>query len=205
MRYVKYPLGRFVFSSVELFDLALGWGAVSLAFAIVLSGRSLSRMPGMLLISLVVVGVAFLFHEMGHKFVAQKYGYFAEFRAFKQMLLAALAMSFFGFVFAAPGAVMIMGNVRRDHYGKISAAGPLVNFVFAGLFYLLSFFSSGFLLLLLSYGFIINAWIGLFNLIPFGEFDGRKILSWNRNVYGFFCLLGLVLLVLSFTVMGNLY
>jgi len=28
-----------------------------------------------------------------------------------------------------------------------------------------------------------NAWIGLFNLIPNGPFDGAKILAWSTNVY----------------------
>ena len=184
MRYVRYTFGRFSFSSVALFVLLLSWLAISLAFAIVLCMREWTRLPVMFLISLVVVGVAFLFHEMGHKVMAQHYGLFAEFRAFKEMLLAALAMSYFGFVFAAPGAVMILGRVAKDKFGRIAFAGPLVNFVFAFLFLVLSWFSSGFLLTLLSYGFVINAWIGVFNLIPFGQFDGKKILSWSRWVYG---------------------
>jgi Zn-dependent protease len=29
----------------------------------------------------------------------------------------------------------------------------------------------------------INLWIALFNLIPFGPFDGRKVLAWSKGVY----------------------
>jgi len=32
-------------------------------------------------------------------------------------------------------------------------------------------------------GFSINLWLGLFNMLPFGVFDGKKILNWNRNVW----------------------
>lgn len=194
MRYVKYRLLRFTFSSVELFDLVLSWLAVSLAFALVLVGFSWQLLSAFGL-TLLLVGIAFLFHEMGHKVVAQHYGYFAEYRAFHEMLLVALAMSLFGFVFAAPGAVMILGNVSKIHYGKIAAAGPLVNFVFALLFLVLSFFSSW---QLFSYGFLMNSWIGLFNLIPVWEFDGRKIYAWNKGVYCAFVVLGLFLVFFSF-------
>ena len=32
-------------------------------------------------------------------------------------------------------------------------------------------------------GFQINLWLGLFNMIPFGNFDGIKILHWNRYLW----------------------
>ena len=194
MRYIKYCLWRFTFSSVELADLVLSWLAVSLAFALVLAGFSWQLLSSFFL-SLLLVGVAFLFHEMGHKVVAQHYGYFAEYRAFREMLLVALAMSLFGFVFAAPGAVMILGNVSRVHYGKIAAAGPLVNFIFALLFFVASLFSP---LQLFSYGFLMNSWIGLFNLLPVWEFDGRKIYAWNKPIYIAFVLVGLLFVFSSF-------
>ena len=34
-----------------------------------------------------------------------------------------------------------------------------------------------------KYGFLINTWLGLFNLIPVWNFDGKKILAWNKVVY----------------------
>ena len=44
-----------------------------------------------------------------------------------------------------------------------------------------------------------NAWIALFNLIPFGPFDGRKIFRWNIPVY-----LLLAAGALAFVILGYL-
>ena len=34
-----------------------------------------------------------------------------------------------------------------------------------------------------KYGLFINAWLAFFNLLPFGNFDGKKIFFWNKLVY----------------------
>ena len=80
--------------------------------------------------------MAFLLHELGHKLVAQKYGCQAEFRSFDQMLILAVIMSFFGFILAAPGAVLIQGRVSRKQNGIISATGPGVNLSLAVMFFI---------------------------------------------------------------------
>ena len=178
-------IGKITTSHKEITDILKAWIAVSIAFGVLLSA-SVSDFYFKFIIASLTVGVGFLFHELGHKIVAQRYGCFAEFRSFDKMLLLAIAMSFFGFVFAAPGAVMISGRVTNARNGKISAAGPLVN-----IFLALIFLGLGFLALpklfkeVALYGFIINSWLALFNMIPFGMFDGRKILKWNKPVYGF--------------------
>ena len=93
----------------------------------------------MFLISLFTAGIGFLLHELAHKFVAQYYGCEAEFRSMDQMLYFAVGLSLFvGILFAAPGAVMIAGGVTRKENGIISVAGPLTNYVLAGIFYLIS-------------------------------------------------------------------
>ena len=133
----------------------------------------------------ITVGTGFWLHELGHKIVAQKYGCFAEFRSFDQMLFLAVVMSFFGFVFAAPGAVMIHGPVGVRRNGMISAAGPIVNLVLAFLFLsVLLLYPIRILTLIAFYGFFINSWLALFNMIPMGNFDGAKVLRWNKKVYG---------------------
>ena len=111
------------------------------------------------------------------------------------MLLLAILMSFFGFVFAAPGAVMIHGyHITKEKNGKISAAGPLINFIL-GLFFII-------LLILginheiVTLGAIINIIIGMFNMIPFGNIDGKKILTWNKTVYFSMLIFGVILLFL---------
>ena len=197
--YKKYQLGKFTYSNIEVRDLLKSWLMVSIAFAIVLGGLS-SKFFSSFIISLIVVGTGFLLHELGHKIVAQRYKYFAEFRSFDEMLFLAVIMSFFGFVFAAPGAVMIGGkSIRKDHNGIISMAGPLVNVILVVVFLGLFVISSGFLQTIASYGVRINAWLALFNLIPFWQFDGKKIFEWNKVVWGVMTLLSLAFVYYSFT------
>ncbi len=171
-------------SRKELLDLAKAWIVLGVAFAIVMQGLNLNFLFLVaILISLLTLGVGFLFHELAHKFLAQKYGCFAEFRSFDKMLIMALIFSFFGFIFAAPGAVMIRGQLSRSQNGRISAAGPAMNIIVSLLFLALTLSSAGILKVIGHYGFIINAWLALFNMIPFAMFDGRKIFEWSKPVY----------------------
>ncbi|MBR9683158.1 metalloprotease [Candidatus Woesearchaeota archaeon] len=187
-------------SKLELIDITKAWLVLSLAFALVYGGISLfegtlSRIlsPTFLILFLVsafTAGIGFLFHELAHKFVAQHYGCVAEFRAFDQMLYLALGLAaVIGFIFAAPGAVMIAGRITLKENGKISLAGPLVNFILAIVFLGLSVLAP-----ILYIGFFINTWLGLFNLIPFGNFDGKKILNWHRYIWLSMVLIGIALL-----------
>ncbi|MCD4760141.1 hypothetical protein K8R33_04610 [archaeon] len=171
------------FSEVEIEHLLKAWAAITLAFAIYFSGGDVfsSKFTGWLLISALTVGVGFLFHEMGHKYVAQRYHCFAEFRAFNGMLVLAVLMSFLGFIFAAPGAVMIQGYVNKERNGKISLAGPLVNVGLAVIF--LGLILLGFSNEFTSIGLMINGLLAAFNMIPFLNFDGKKILAWNKIAY----------------------
>src|SRR3990167_6694949 len=123
-------IGSISTSEVELRDILKAWIAVSIAFGIILS-TSVSDFYSKFIIASLTVGIGFLFHELGHKIVAQRYGCFAEFRSFDNMLILAIAMSFFGFIFAAPGAVMISGHVTKGRNGRISAAGPIINLILA--------------------------------------------------------------------------
>jgi len=198
--YKKYKIGNYTVSNIEIKDLLKAWLIISLAFAIVLSGASIFSASFLLFFATaaIAVGSGFLFHELAHKLVAQRYGCWAEFRADMTMLILALLMSFFGFVFAAPGAVMIGGgHVDKRRNGIISISGPATNFVLAVLFLL------GMLALpniIFAYGFIINAWLGLFNLIPFSIFDGAKIFRWNPGIWGGMLAVGIVLVF--FTLRG---
>lgn len=181
---------------MELVDISKAWLALSFAFAIVFGGFSLSsgNIAGIFsvsfvkyfLIAVMTAGLGFLLHELSHKFVAQHYGCAAEFRAFDQMLYFAVGLALaVGFIFAAPGAVMISGMITRRENGIVSAAGPLMNYCL-GLIFLwlaLTFSTSPTLGLALAVGFKINMVLGLFNMIPFGNFDGIKIFHWNIPIW----------------------
>ena len=181
-------------SNKEIFDIVKAWAAISLAFAILLSGSMGITLLFYFLISGFTVGIGFLFHELAHKLMAQKYKCWAEFRSMDRMLIIAIVCSFFGFVLAAPGAVMIRGTMLKDEYGKISAAGPLMNFILAIIFFGIMFISSNeYITLIGTYGFFVNTWLGLFNLIPFGIFDGIKIYRWNKQVWIGLLVFGIIL------------
>ncbi len=190
-------IGKIKTSTLELLDIAKAWLILSLAFALVYVGASImggspskifsGQFLLLFVISLFTAGLGFLLHELAHKFVAQRYGCVAEFRAFDQMLFLALGLAFLtGFIFAAPGAVFIAGNITRKENGIVSLAGPLTNYFLGLIFLALTFaFSAYSFISDIGYiGFSINMWLGLFNLIPFGNFDGVKIFHWNKFAWG---------------------
>lgn len=191
------------FSKIEIKQLIIAWFVISLAFAIAFTGLSLSiRFIGALLVSFFTVGIGFIFHELGHKYMAQKYHCFAEFRANYQMLFFALLVSLFGFVFAAPGAVMISGHVNLKQRGKISAAGPFMNLVIALFFiiFLLIFKNIEIVASIFFYGALINSWLALFNLLPFGILDGHKVLVWNKKYYGILIGVSILFVFISYII-----
>ena len=183
-------------SKTEVKHLARAWAAITLAFTILFARDmpSLSAVAIMFAVSGFTVGIGFLLHELAHKIVAQHYGLFAEFRSDGKMLLIAIATAFFGIILAAPGAVYISGYAGVNRNGKISMAGPLTNIILAALFLAISFVSGQ--SMLTHYGQKINSWIALFNMIPFGFFDGAKILKWDKKVYGAMVAAAIALMIL---------
>lgn len=176
---------------------------ISLAFAILFSGLNFSFVFVVsLIISALTVGIGFLLHELMHKYVAQRYGLRAEFRASYNMLFLAIFFSFLGFIIAAPGAVFIRGRLTKERNGKISLAGPMTNIILAFLFLIpvLFFNFEGILGLFFYYGLSINSLLALFNLIPIMPFDGAKVLAWNKGIYLISVLLALGLFIGSYII-----
>jgi Zn-dependent protease len=190
----------------ELTDLLLSLIALTVGFAIL--GESGIPSAEVLLISALGVGTGFLLHEMAHKFVAQEYGYWAEYRANRLGLIVIIVMAHLGFILAAPGAVMIrkeassgfpqnysssydnsleqMEKKASSEMLRISLAGPMTNIVLMGVFFVL--LASGLLTSYLAiaavrYAFFINLILAGFNLIPFGPLDGAKVYQANRLVW----------------------
>ena len=173
-------------------DLLIAWLALSAAFTIAMIGSS-RLIPlvivEMFLISMLTAGIAFILHEMAHKFTAMRYGYWAEFQMNATMLVVAVALAALAkVVFAAPGATMIYGNnITREENGKISLAGPLSNLLLLIPFVLvlIAGVNTGIfeLALLGIMGVRVNAMIAALNLLPLGPLDGVKILAWNTPVY----------------------
>lgn len=131
---------------------------------------------------------AFLVHEFGHKFLAQMYQSWAEFRLFLfgAAVTAFSALPILGFKFIAPGAVMV-GPMRENRLGKVAWIGPLTNLAmgagFVATYYLAFALRLALPVEILAIGAWFNGWIALFNLIPFMGLDGAKILSWNKIIW----------------------
>ena len=122
------------------------------------------------------------------------YGYWAEFKLWPAGLIFALVSSFFGFVFAAPGAVYTYAGSYLDDKtnGVISLAGPVVNIVLAFVFlfiaaaiYRQAFYNTTmqFIFIVCSLGFSTNSYLAVFNLVPIWNLDGSKVLRWNILVW----------------------
>ncbi|MEX0920100.1 MAG: metalloprotease [Candidatus Pacearchaeota archaeon] len=194
------------FTFDEKRDLFYAGLMISLAFAILLSGG----LPGLgssgflsiFIIAFFTAGIGFLLHELMHKYVAQGYGFVAEFMANYKMLWLAILFSFFGFIIAAPGAVYIKGRITTSKNGKISVAGPATNLVLAVLFLIpiLLFSPDGILEIFLGFGLTINSLLAAFNMIPTMPFDGAKVIAWDKTVYWITLILGVGLFALSWFV-----
>ena len=175
-------------SRKELQDLTLSWLAVSFAFSLVLRPAffttSVPNLVQGFMISLLVVGTGFVLHELMHKFTAQRFGFWSEFRADYRMLIFSVILAYIiHIVFAAPGATLIYGRgITKKQNGIISAAGPLLNLGLAGI-YLLVTLLGGIIALIGYFGFAINIWLSAFNLLPISILDGKKVLAWGVPQY----------------------
>ncbi len=161
-----------------------------------------SMKPEILAIVAVGVGSGFLLHELAHKFMAQKYGYFAEYEASPIGLMLAIVFRIFtGIVFAAPGAVMIHSktvsyspaddrywdsNQNAREFAYISVSGVVVNLLLAVSFFIAKFYVSPITLeyQIFKTGTIINIFLAGFNMIPFGPLDGAKVWRYNPVLWG---------------------
>jgi Zn-dependent protease len=177
------------FSREEYKHLLLAMVVLTVAFTLMLRyQRQPSSIGDYLLIVVTAVTATFtgfLFHELMHKYFAQKYGAWAEFRSSKFGLMFALVTSLFGFLFAAPGAVYISGALGRKENGTVSLAGPMTNNAFSTLFLILALVSQGSPLLFGYFAYVsfLDAWLGLFNMIPVPPLDGSKVLMWSKRAF----------------------
>ena len=183
------------FSRVEVIDLTKGWLVIALAFAIAITGLQFSlAFLNAFIVSVITVGTGFLLHEIAHKYFAQKWGTWAEFRANNGMLGLALLLSLFGIIFAVPGGVFIRGRLSKQQYGITALAGPVTNIILAIGFIILALILPEPLNIVGKFGAFINAILAVLNLLPFGIFDGRKVWAWSRPIWALSIVSGAVLL-----------
>jgi len=150
---------------------------------------------------LVPALLAVTLHEVSHGYIADRMGDPTArllgrltFNPFKHLdPVGTLALLFFGFGWARPVPVNF-GNMQAPKKGMVlvSLAGPISNFVLAGLFALLlrgflylpeSFAAENGALfleplkLMAAFGLYVNVILGVFNLIPIPPLDGGMVLA----------------------------
>jgi Zn-dependent protease len=173
------------FSREELKHILIAVSVLILAFTFVLSGLSVDDMVRNLPMAVLAVLAGFFLHEMAHKVLARRYGCWAEFRADFKGLALALVISVFGFLFAAPGAVYISGNVTREQNGRISLAGPAANLAIAlGCLPVMMMTSVPVVVSDIAFSlYFFSTFLAIFNLLPFYPLDGSKVWAWNKPIY----------------------
>lgn len=153
----------------------------------------------MLALFAFIFTASFFMHEMAHKMAAQSKGLWAEFRlTLIGSVLTLLSMLPLFFKVISPGAVMIAGFADKEDVGRISVAGPASNVLLSTLFLALAFAIPSQYSLIFLLGAAFNAWIALFNLIPFGILDGFKIFLWNKKIWVLAFTLSLTLTIISY-------
>jgi Zn-dependent protease len=156
----------------------------------------------MMAVFAVIMVASFLTHEIGHKIIAQRRGLWAEFRLTTWGAALTFASIFLPFRMIAPGAMMIGGTLeKKDDLVKISIAGPITNLAYSSVFLGCAFalypisYAYGSLMFFAAY---INAFMAVFNLIPFGVLDGYKIFSFNKKLWALAFIPSLALTIITF-------
>jgi len=190
----------------ELRDLAIS----ALVLAFLFAYRGLGALHLLILnfpVALLAISLAFLGHELAHRYVAMRNGCRAEYKMWPQGLLLALVLAFLTdgtVVFAAPGAVVIYPlidlwgrsvTLRSDQELRIALAGPAANLVIGLCSFVLYLLSGSQVLEAIAR---INAWLATFNLLPLDPLDGAKIWRSGRYVWVASIAIALLLYLLLF-------
>ena len=197
------------FSRKEVTHLAIGTLLV-IGVGMSFFGFSLSFIGSYvaLFILLTAIVTSFFAHEMAHKIMAQRRGFWAEFRlSMTGSILTLISIVSPIFKIISPGAVIVSGNPDTKSIGRISIVGPATNILLSIAFFVtLQFLPRNTMIeqsiyLAILYSAALNAWIALFNLIPFGLLDGFKIFLWNRKIWVFAFTVSIGLTVLFYNLL----
>jgi Zn-dependent protease len=191
--------GRIIFSEKEVKHLTVGaLLVVGIGFSLGLFSGAFWQMNSVkLVLFTIILTASFFLHEMAHKVVAQRNGFWAEFRLMFTGAILTLLSIISPFKIVSPGAVMVAGPVDRENMGKISIAGPSTNIILAVMLLAAASLQAEYQDVLMICA-AFNAWIALFNLIPFGMFDGFKIFLWNKATWALAFTASLVLTIYMF-------
>ena len=176
----------------EIRDIILAYVVLTLAFTFIFTGGVFNKQfhssfLALLPIAALAVALSFILHELMHKFVAQHYGAWAEFRTWPTGLIITIVSSFMGFLIGLPGATYIFSNTfTKRQNGIVSLAGPATNLAVFLVFAVIGLFVTNpgsYLATAVAVVTFISLWLGFFNMLPIFPLDGSKVLAWDWRVY----------------------
>lgn len=149
-----------------------------------------------LIVSVVLVAIAMLVHEVTHRVIALWLGYRTQFKAWITGLVVGLVVSFVSngyLVFIAPGQLVFthltahrLGKgyyeLTYKHLGWIAMSAPIANILFAVLLKIV-YVATG--IPVIQKLMMINIWIALFDMLPIPPFNGSRTFFGSRYVYVF--------------------
>ncbi len=201
----------------EVLDILFGFTLIVLVFGFFQYIRATENRWWGFAIAAILVGTAFLPHELAHKFVAIRKGQFARYILWVKGMLFTMLTLVLGIGLIVPGFVAIVPMSRqmnKKDIGLVSFAGPAINAVIGFVSLIIGFltysgYAVGFAGPLALYGlfgvpniFILvaqfNGIIALFNCIPVWQLDGKKILSWNKMAYFILVAINLAIVIPTF-------
>jgi len=175
----------------EVFDLSLSWIVLTMAFSV---RHIFAWEYQFVALYAAAVLLGFVFHELAHRLTANRYGFWARYRAWYPGLLITLLVSVVSrgrIVFAAPGAVLVEAPwVESRELAYISLSGPASNIIASAAFIGISTLTSWSALRLIA---DVNAWLAFFNLLPIPPLDGYKAFRGSPTLWAVLFALSAVL------------
>ncbi len=175
---IDLNLPQIKFSRREFRDITIAILLFILAFLRFYQRPLVTGNSGINVVILATIGfgasLAFLVHELAHKFMATYLDSSAEFKLEPIGVAVTAISALAGLPVIVPGAVNITGYVtEKESIGKIALIGPVTNILMA---LIARVFSWNELVWL-------NVLFAFVNLLPFFILDGKKIFYWSRLVW----------------------
>jgi Zn-dependent protease len=147
-------------------------------------------------ITMLLVALAMLVHELAHRTIAIWLGYRSQYKVWLLGLVIGLVVAFVSngyLLFIAAGTLVIthlevhrLGKgyyaTNMKHLGWIAMSGPIANMLFAVVLKSIYLATSS---PLVHKAMLINIWIALFDMLPIPPFNGSRTFFGSRFIYVF--------------------
>ncbi len=196
----------------EIVDLIAGFGLIIAVFTFSQVVFMKASLIWSLLISSILIGTAFLPHELAHKFVAIKKGQFARYVLWTRGILFTLITLFIGIGLVVPGFVAIVPldpkkRMNKKENGLVAFAGPATNTIVGAIslliglpiyYHLIPIILPSVIQNIFLQIAMFNSLLALFNCIPVWQLDGKKILTWSKLAFFALIVLNVIIAIPPF-------